>query len=746
MPTGSRTKHTEQRILNESRDSIYDAIDVIPFFETTVGSVAARGTATVTGAKVGQDVHISSSDVSFGGGTQYTEGATDATITGTVVMWEDAADTIVAASGAKPFPVEIIAGAGSGGTAAADDADFTAGTTSGTPAMGVYESTPTNVTDNDMGIVGITQARRLKTSSTIDAAIPAGNNNIGDVDVASSALPTGASTSAKQDTIIGHVDGIETLLGTIDTDTGNIATSVTDIPNVIGTDGAAGPSKAVSVAGTQSTGELQEVQVDADGQLQIDVISSALPSGAATSAKQDTGNTSLGTIAGAVSGTEMQVDVVTSALPSGASTLAEQQSQTTHLATIAGDTTSIQTATELLDDTVYVDDADWTDNTSKHLLVGGLYQATPQTVTDGDVAPFNITTNGALHVAQQGTVAVTQSGTWDEVGINDSGNSITVDATNLDIRDLTNADVVTAELSAVDNAVLDTIDAVLDTINAKLVTGTDIGDVTINNAAGAAAVNIQDGGNTITVDGTVTANMGTVTADPFGANADAASATGSISAKLRGIATALGVTALDLGSGTGGSRTLRTFRDTAQFVGGSGTVTSATQRVSLATNVALPAGTNAIGKLAANSGVDIGDVDVTSIAAGTNAIGNVGMTPRTSGGLLIKNCTSGDGSTALTSTAQAIKASAGQLFGWYIFNPNTVTAWVIIYNTAAASVTVGTTNPAMVIGIPAGSAANVVNPMGIEFTNAGWSAAAVMTSAAGNTAPTTALDANFFYI
>ena len=40
---------------------------------------------------------------------------------------------------------------------------------------------------------------------------------------------------------------------------------------------------------------------------------------------------------------------------------------------------------------------------------------------------------------------------------------------------------------------------------------------------------------------------------------------------------------------------------------------------------ALPAGTNAIGKLAANSGVDIGDVDVTSISAGTNRIGMVGM-------------------------------------------------------------------------------------------------------------------------
>lgn len=123
----------------------------------------------------------------------------------------------------------------------------------------------------------------------------------------------------------------------------------------------------------------------------------------------------------------------------------------------------------------------------------------------------------------------------------------------------------------------------------------------------------------------------------------------------------------------------------------------------------------------------------------------VQTTPATSGGLLIKNCTSGDGSTALTNSAQAIKASAGQLFGWYIFNPNTVTAWVIIYNTAAASVTVGTTNPAMVLGVPAGSAANVLGETGIEFSNTGWSAAAVMTSAAGNTAPTTALDALFFY-
>jgi hypothetical protein len=53
----------------------------------------------------------------------------------------------------------------------------------------------------------------------------------------------------------------------------------------------------------------------------------------------------------------------------------------------------------------------------------------------------------------------------------------------------------------------------------------------------------------------------------------------------------------------------------------SGTVTTVTA-VTAITN-ALPAGTNAIGKLASNTGVDIGDVDILSIAAGNNNIGDV---------------------------------------------------------------------------------------------------------------------------
>jgi hypothetical protein len=58
--------------------------------------------------------------------------------------------------------VSIVAGAGSGGTAVADDADFTDGTTSLTPIGGVYESTPSSVTDGDIGMAGITSTRALR--------------------------------------------------------------------------------------------------------------------------------------------------------------------------------------------------------------------------------------------------------------------------------------------------------------------------------------------------------------------------------------------------------------------------------------------------------------------------------------------------------------------------------------------------------------------------------------------------------
>lgn len=130
--------------------------------------------------------------------------------------------------------------------------------------------------------------------------------------------------------------------------------------------------------------------------------------------------------------------------------------------------------------------------------------------------------------------------------------------------------------------------------------------------------------------------------------------------------------------------------------------------------------------------------DGTLVNLGAN--NDVVIAPATSGGLTTVMASGSDGSTALTSTAQVVKASAGQLFGYYIYNPNSSAQFVHFYNTAAASVTVGTTNPLFTLTIPATSAANLMGDIGITFSNAGWSWAATAT-AGGNGAPSTALDA-----
>lgn len=64
--------------------------------------------------------------------------------------------------------------------------------------------------------------------------------------------------------------------------------------------------------------------------------------------------------------------------------------------------------------------------------------------------------------------------------------------------------------------------------------GVDIGDVTINNASGGSAVNIQDGGNSITVDGTVTATIA-AGASTIAKNEDAAHASGDTGVMALGV-------------------------------------------------------------------------------------------------------------------------------------------------------------------------------------------------------------------
>jgi len=111
--------------------------------------------------------------VSGGGGssTQYTEGDVDASITGGAVLWEDAGDTLRAVSAAKPLPVGV----------------------QGTVPVSVAAA----VTVQDGG-----GSVTVDGSVSLAAAIPAGNNNIGDVDVAT--MPASSRTA---DTVCASQDG-----------------------------------------------------------------------------------------------------------------------------------------------------------------------------------------------------------------------------------------------------------------------------------------------------------------------------------------------------------------------------------------------------------------------------------------------------------------------------------------------------------------------------------------------------------
>ena len=163
-------------------------------------------------------------------------------------------------------------------------------------------------------------------------------------------------------------------------------------------------------------------------------------------------------IAGAVSGTEMQVDVLT--MP----TVTVNAHAVTNAGTfVVQENGAALTALQLLDNTVYTDG---TGTVTAGIAILGQDGTNPQAIHTDATGDLQV------DVLTMPIVAVSQSGTWDEVGINDSGNSITVD----------NGGTFAVQSTNQANS------------------GVDIGDVTINNAAGASAVNIQDGGNSLTVD------------------------------------------------------------------------------------------------------------------------------------------------------------------------------------------------------------------------------------------------------
>lgn len=256
-------------------------------------------------------------------------------------------------------------------------------------------------------------------------------------------------------------------------------------------------------------------------------------------------------------------------------------------------------------------------------------------------------------------------------------------------------------------------------------------------ASGASAIPIQDGGNSITVDGTV-AVSGTVTVDGSGVTQPVSgTVTANLSATDNAVLdsietnTAASATAANQSTIIGhvdGIEGLLTTMD-ADTSSLAGAVSGTEMQVDVV--AALPAGTNAIGKLAANSGVDIGDVDVTSISAGTNLIGDVGLSgARTSGGTTFFH------SDDLDETEEQVKGSAGQLYWIHAMNLSNAVKYLQVFNATAASVTVGTTAPDMVFPLPTQGDTNGAGfvlsvPNGIAFGTAITMAAT--TTATGST-------------
>lgn len=102
----------------------------------------------------------------------------------------------------------------------------------------------------------------------------------------------------------------------------------------------------------------------------------------------------------------------------------------------------------------------------------------------------------------------------------------------------------------------------------------------------------------------------------------------------------------------------------------------------------------------------------THIPATTDGLA-VLLRPETSGGPTVFRST-----VDLDETEEEVKASAGQVYGYYFHNVASAFRYLKWYNQTAASVIVGTTVPYLTMGLPATSAGHISFPHGIPFGTA----------------------------
>lgn len=469
---------------------------------------------------------------------------------------------------------------------------------------------------------------------------------------------SGVATAANQTTIIGHLDGVEALLTTIDADTSNLS--------VVG-----GGTEAAAIRVTIASDSTGVLSIDDNGgTLTVDNAGLTELAAAINGSSQMDVNLAASNATVTVSATNLDIrdltstDVVTANLSATDNAVLDN---------IDADTSAIQTAVELIDDSVAtLGTTTYTEATTKGLTIGAVRRDADTTLvnTTNEIGPLQMDANGRLKVEVfsgetlpvsltsttiTGTVAVTQSGTWDEVGINDSGNSITVDNTVLSVvgsgteataQRVTIATDSTGVLSVDDNGSTISID---DGAGAITVDGTVAFSNTTIATTNAGTFVVQENGAALTalqliddavfaddadwtdntskhllVGGVYQSTQHTVTdgdVSPFAVDEN-----GNLRVNIVAGAAAGGTSQADdadfTAGTTAGTPAMGVYDSTPDTVtdGDLGTIGINANR---AVRTVIEAGSAAIGKLAANSGVDIGDVDITSIAAGDNNIGNV---------------------------------------------------------------------------------------------------------------------------
>lgn len=499
-----------------------------------------------------------------------------------------------------------------------DDTVYTDGT--GTPSKGIAV----------MGTDG-TNPQIISTNSTGHVNIADGGNTI---TVDGTVAVTGVSTAANQTTIIGHVDGIEGLLTTIDADTGNLPTikTNTDFGTVVGGGTETGALR-VTIA-NNSTGV---VSVDDNGSsLTVDgTVTANLAAGTNNIGDVDVASIAAGTnYIGKVRLTDGTTDTDIRDLTN---------SNALNVAIVDGSGDQI---TSFGGGTQYAVDAALGSTPTGTVALAKVDAAlSAVTPVDGDAESLRVDANGALHMnmsykldSTNDSISAVQSGTW-------------------------NVGTVTA------------------------VTG-------ITNALPAGTNNIGDVDVLSIVPGTGATSLGKAE-DAVHANGDTGVAI--LSRRIDTVASSAGT--------SGDYATVNT--DAVGKLWVTGTVLedvahSAGEQLS-------PTGVRRIDTPASSAG---SSADWATLDASAEGALWATLTPTTTGGCSIFR------SIDLDESEEEIKATAGNLYGYYFANTAATARYLKFYNATAASVTVGTTTPVLTFYLPPTSAGHVGLPFPIGFGTA----------------------------